>query len=121
MISSAAHPRWPLRPPSWIWFPSIICPTSESTVYLHLVKIHDIPHHPTLPFHLIPKVTYRSGAYATPGVALVAYKASRFILCRYLGKDHFKYKLRVKQSNNCFSMTLLHVSDAIFNIIDSAS
>jgi hypothetical protein len=23
MISAAAHPRWPLRPPSWIWFPSI--------------------------------------------------------------------------------------------------
>jgi hypothetical protein len=28
MISSAAHPRWPLQPPSWIlpswiWFPSI--------------------------------------------------------------------------------------------------
>jgi hypothetical protein len=23
MISSAAHLRWPLRPPSWIWFPSI--------------------------------------------------------------------------------------------------
>jgi hypothetical protein len=63
---------------------------------------------------LIPK-------YATPGIALVAYKASRFIFYRYLGKYHFKYKLRVKQSNNCFSMTLLHVSDDIFNIIDSAS
>jgi hypothetical protein len=23
MISSAAHPRWPLLPPFWIWFPSI--------------------------------------------------------------------------------------------------
>jgi hypothetical protein len=23
MISSAAHLRWPLRLPSWIWFPSI--------------------------------------------------------------------------------------------------
>jgi hypothetical protein len=23
MISSAAHPRWPLRLPSWVWFPSI--------------------------------------------------------------------------------------------------
>jgi hypothetical protein len=24
MTSSADHPWWPLRPPSWIWFPSII-------------------------------------------------------------------------------------------------
>jgi hypothetical protein len=23
MISSATHPRWPLQPPSWIWFPLI--------------------------------------------------------------------------------------------------
>jgi hypothetical protein len=31
MISSAANPRWPLRPPSWIWFPSIRGQTPEST------------------------------------------------------------------------------------------
>jgi hypothetical protein len=30
MISSAAHPRWPLRPPSWIWFPSITGQTRGS-------------------------------------------------------------------------------------------
>jgi hypothetical protein len=24
MTSAAAHPTWPLRQPSWIWFPSII-------------------------------------------------------------------------------------------------
>jgi hypothetical protein len=31
MISSAAHPRWPLRSPSWIWFPSIRGQTPGST------------------------------------------------------------------------------------------
>jgi hypothetical protein len=30
MISSVAHPRWPLQPPSWIWFPSIRRQTSWS-------------------------------------------------------------------------------------------
>jgi hypothetical protein len=24
MTSATAHPTWPLRQPSWIWFPSII-------------------------------------------------------------------------------------------------
>jgi hypothetical protein len=31
MISAAAHSRWPLWQPSWIWFPSIICQTPGLT------------------------------------------------------------------------------------------
>jgi hypothetical protein len=31
MINSAAHPRWPLRPPSWISFPFIFSSTPGST------------------------------------------------------------------------------------------
>jgi hypothetical protein len=38
MISSAAHPRWPLRPPSWIWFPLIRrqMPGSINPIFLWL-------------------------------------------------------------------------------------
>jgi hypothetical protein len=72
MTSAITPSRWPPREPSLIWFSSIIWQMPQSTGYLHLVGIHDIPHHPTLPFRLISNVTtYRSGAYATPGVALV--------------------------------------------------
>jgi hypothetical protein len=39
MISSATHPRWPLRPPSWIWFPSITgqTPGSIDLIFLWLI------------------------------------------------------------------------------------
>jgi hypothetical protein len=39
MISSAAHPRWPLRLPSWIWFPSIRgqMPGSIDPIFLRLI------------------------------------------------------------------------------------
>jgi hypothetical protein len=64
MISADARSSWLLWHPSWIWFPSIIWQTPGSTDYLHLVGTHDIPQHPTLPFHLITNVTtYSSGAY----------------------------------------------------------
>jgi hypothetical protein len=57
MISAAAHWRWLVWHPSWIWFPLIFWQRPGSTGYLHLVWTHDIPHHPTLPFHLVPNVT----------------------------------------------------------------
>jgi hypothetical protein len=39
MISSAAHPRWPLRPPSWIWFLLITGQTSGSIdlIFMRLI------------------------------------------------------------------------------------
>jgi hypothetical protein len=39
MISSTAHPRWPLRPPSWIRFPSIRgqMPGSIDPIFLWLI------------------------------------------------------------------------------------
>jgi hypothetical protein len=39
MISSAAHPRWPLRPPSWIWFPSFTeqTPGSVDPIFMWLI------------------------------------------------------------------------------------
>jgi hypothetical protein len=39
MISSAAHPRWPLRLPSWISFPSIRrqMPWSIDPIFLWLI------------------------------------------------------------------------------------
>jgi hypothetical protein len=39
MISSAAHPRWPLPPPSWTWFLSIISqmPWSTGPIFLWLI------------------------------------------------------------------------------------
>jgi hypothetical protein len=39
MISFAAHPRWPLRPPSLIWFPSITgqTPGSIDLIFMWLI------------------------------------------------------------------------------------
>jgi hypothetical protein len=39
MIGSATHPRWPVRPPSWIWFPSIRgqTPRSMDPIFLWLI------------------------------------------------------------------------------------
>jgi hypothetical protein len=39
IISSAAHPRWPLRPPCWNWFRSIIwqIPRSTGPIFLWLI------------------------------------------------------------------------------------
>jgi hypothetical protein len=58
MISSASHPKWPLRLPSWIWFPSIpislwligsdykkvlfddqLCPSSKMAAILDFVSV----------------------------------------------------------------------------------
>jgi hypothetical protein len=41
MISSAVHPRWPLRPPSWIWFPSFRgqTPVSIDPIFLWLFGV----------------------------------------------------------------------------------
>jgi hypothetical protein len=41
MISSAAHPRWSLRPPSWIWFPSITgqTPGSVDLIFMWLIGV----------------------------------------------------------------------------------
>jgi hypothetical protein len=44
MISSTAHPRWPLQPPSWIWFPLIFSPAPGSTglIFWWLITIGPI-------------------------------------------------------------------------------
>jgi hypothetical protein len=41
MITSAAHPRWSLRPPSWIWLPSITGQTSGliDLIFLWLIGV----------------------------------------------------------------------------------
>jgi hypothetical protein len=105
MISSAAHPRWPLRSPICIWFPSIRGQTPRwqvppliqdgwlaaifdwfpSIIWqtpLHLLRIHDIPHHPTLQFHLISMLQHTSrGAYAL----------SNLLIFRPTQNDNFGY------------------------------
>jgi hypothetical protein len=92
IISSAAHPRWPLRHPSWIWLPLIFWPTPGSTGLIFsvacwgwlqegsiwLISAAATPivnlHHTCIP--LLPKpylpYTHRQlpirGAYTTPCV-----------------------------------------------------
>jgi hypothetical protein len=41
MISSGAHPRWLLWPPSWIWFPSITgqTPGSIDLIFMWLIGV----------------------------------------------------------------------------------
>jgi hypothetical protein len=78
MTSTAAHPTWPLRQPSCIWFPLIIwwTPASTGPIFLCLIGVISLYHIPLLPKHYLP-YTHRQqtashlGAYATPCVALV--------------------------------------------------
>jgi hypothetical protein len=81
MTSVAAHPIWPLRQPSWIWFPSIIwwTPASTCPIFWWLIGGHQSSPCSTSSIH--PHTTSHSGAYATSCVAIVNEWMDQIMVC----------------------------------------